>query len=144
MSMAGSALLLAYFVWGKNDSVGVMSNVFPMAVAAYNFAMHRRPRQGREVVLEARRHTRLALLVPLLARRHRALGRNRNDCRRHFLRDADKGGVQLGDRGRCARKARGADRCIGLGEAEGRQVKTRREHESAGEGDTDGAKKLEA
>jgi lipid-A-disaccharide synthase-like uncharacterized protein len=48
MSMAGSALLLAYFIWGKNDSVGVMSNVFPMAVAAYNFAMHRRSRQERK------------------------------------------------------------------------------------------------
>lgn len=47
MSMAGSALLLAYFIWGKNDSVGVMSNLFPMAVAAYNFAMHRRARQDR-------------------------------------------------------------------------------------------------
>jgi len=45
MSMAGSALLLAYFIWGKNDSVGVMSNLFPMAVAAYNFAMHRRALQ---------------------------------------------------------------------------------------------------
>lgn len=48
MSMVGSALLLAYFIWGKNDSVGVMSNVFPMAVAAYNFAMHRRSRQERK------------------------------------------------------------------------------------------------
>jgi lipid-A-disaccharide synthase-like uncharacterized protein len=36
MSMAGSALLLAYFTFGKNDSVGVLSNLFPMAVAAYN------------------------------------------------------------------------------------------------------------
>jgi len=42
MSIAGSALLLAYFVWGKNDSVGVMSNLFPMGVAVYNFVMHRR------------------------------------------------------------------------------------------------------
>lgn len=42
MSMAGSAMLLAYFVWGKNDSVGILSNLFPMAVALYNFVMHRR------------------------------------------------------------------------------------------------------
>ena len=42
MSIAGSALLLAYFIWGKNDSVGVMSNLFPMGVAIYNFVMHRR------------------------------------------------------------------------------------------------------
>jgi lipid-A-disaccharide synthase-like uncharacterized protein len=46
MSLAGSALLLAYFVWGKNDSVGVMSNLFPMAVAGYNFVMHRRATQS--------------------------------------------------------------------------------------------------
>lgn len=39
MSMAGSALLLAYFIWGKNDSVGVLSNLFPMAVALYNWIM---------------------------------------------------------------------------------------------------------
>jgi lipid-A-disaccharide synthase-like uncharacterized protein len=36
MSVAGSALLLAYFTWGKNDSVGVLSNLFPAAVAIYN------------------------------------------------------------------------------------------------------------
>lgn len=42
MSIAGSALLLAYFIWGKNDSVGVLSNLFPMAVAIYNQLMHRR------------------------------------------------------------------------------------------------------
>jgi lipid-A-disaccharide synthase-like uncharacterized protein len=45
MSLAGSALLLAYFIWGKNDSVGVMSNLFPMAVAGYNFMMHRRAKR---------------------------------------------------------------------------------------------------
>jgi lipid-A-disaccharide synthase-like uncharacterized protein len=43
----GSALLLAYFIWGKNDSVGVLSNLFPMTVALYNFAMHRRSASGR-------------------------------------------------------------------------------------------------
>jgi lipid-A-disaccharide synthase-like uncharacterized protein len=42
MSLMGSALLLAYFIWGKNDSVGVLSNLFPMTVALYNYAMHRR------------------------------------------------------------------------------------------------------
>src|SRR5262245_1737153 len=46
MSLAGSALLLSYFIWGKNDSVGVMSNLFPMAVAGYNFMMHRRAKRG--------------------------------------------------------------------------------------------------
>lgn len=42
MSLLGSALLLSYFVWGKNDSVGVLSNLFPMGVALYNFFMHHR------------------------------------------------------------------------------------------------------
>lgn len=42
MSVAGSALLLAYFVFGKNDSVGVLSNLFPMGVAIYNWATHLR------------------------------------------------------------------------------------------------------
>lgn len=42
MSMSGSALLLAYFTFGKNDSVGVLSNLFPMGVAVYNYLMHRR------------------------------------------------------------------------------------------------------
>jgi lipid-A-disaccharide synthase-like uncharacterized protein len=39
MSIAGSALLLSYFIWGKNDSVGVLSNLFPMGVALYNWVM---------------------------------------------------------------------------------------------------------
>lgn len=42
MSIGGSALLLAYFIWGKNDSVGVLSNLFPMGVAIYNAMMHRK------------------------------------------------------------------------------------------------------
>ncbi|MEO7774584.1 MAG: lipid-A-disaccharide synthase N-terminal domain-containing protein [Steroidobacteraceae bacterium] len=39
MSILGSAMLLSYFIWGKNDSVGVLSNLFPMSVAAYNWMM---------------------------------------------------------------------------------------------------------
>jgi lipid-A-disaccharide synthase-like uncharacterized protein len=35
-------LLLSYFIWGKNDSVGVLSNLFPMMVALYNLFMHYR------------------------------------------------------------------------------------------------------
>ena len=46
MSVAGSALLLAYFIWGKNDSVGVLSNLFPMGVALYNLVLD--IRSGRE------------------------------------------------------------------------------------------------
>ena len=36
MSMAGSLMCLAYFVFGKNDSVGVLAYLFPSAVSAYN------------------------------------------------------------------------------------------------------------
>lgn len=44
MSILGSVLLLSYFTWGKNDSVGVLSNLFPMTVAVYNLFMHYRAR----------------------------------------------------------------------------------------------------
>ena len=36
MSVSGSLLLLAYFTFGKNDSVGILSNLFPVFVASYN------------------------------------------------------------------------------------------------------------
>jgi lipid-A-disaccharide synthase-like uncharacterized protein len=36
MSVVGSFCLLSYFTFGKNDSVGVLSNLFPACVATYN------------------------------------------------------------------------------------------------------------
>ena len=36
MSLSGSLLLLLYFTFGKNDSVGILSNAFPVLVASYN------------------------------------------------------------------------------------------------------------
>jgi lipid-A-disaccharide synthase-like uncharacterized protein len=39
MSLSGSVLLLAYFMFGKNDSVGVLSNLFPAGVALYNLLL---------------------------------------------------------------------------------------------------------
>lgn len=45
MSISGSLLLLAYFTLGKNDSVGILSNLFPAGVAGYNLYLdvkHRR------------------------------------------------------------------------------------------------------
>ena len=36
MSISGSLLLLSYFTFGKNDSVGILSNLFPAGVAVYN------------------------------------------------------------------------------------------------------------
>jgi lipid-A-disaccharide synthase-like uncharacterized protein len=35
-------MLLSYFIWGKNDSVGVLANLFPVTVALYNLVMHYR------------------------------------------------------------------------------------------------------
>jgi lipid-A-disaccharide synthase-like uncharacterized protein len=43
MSISGSLLLVVYFIWGKNDSVGLLSNLFPLSIAVYNLVMHRRP-----------------------------------------------------------------------------------------------------
>lgn len=45
MSMSGSLLVLSYFIWGKNDSVGILSNLFPAGIAGYNLFLdlsHRR------------------------------------------------------------------------------------------------------
>ncbi len=39
MSLAGSFLLLAYFIWGRTDSVGIISNLFPCLVAIYNLRL---------------------------------------------------------------------------------------------------------
>jgi lipid-A-disaccharide synthase-like uncharacterized protein len=44
MSAAGSVLLLGYFIFGKNDSVGVLSNLFPLFVALYNLYLDLRER----------------------------------------------------------------------------------------------------
>ena len=46
MSITGSLLLLSYFVFGKNDSVGVLSNLFPFTVALYNLYLHRRAQRA--------------------------------------------------------------------------------------------------
>ena len=45
MSAAGSILLLGYFIFGKNDSVGVLSNFFPLFVALYNLYLDRKARR---------------------------------------------------------------------------------------------------
>ena len=42
MSITGSLLLLLYFVFGKNDSVGVLSNLFPFVVALYNLRLDKK------------------------------------------------------------------------------------------------------
>jgi lipid-A-disaccharide synthase-like uncharacterized protein len=42
MSITGSLLLLLYFIFGKNDSVGVLSNLFPFFVAMYNLRLDKK------------------------------------------------------------------------------------------------------
>lgn len=36
MSLSGSLLVLSYFIFGKNDSVGILSNLSPALIAGYN------------------------------------------------------------------------------------------------------------
>jgi lipid-A-disaccharide synthase-like uncharacterized protein len=48
MSISGSILLLSYFTFGKNDSVGILSNLFPALVALYNLYLDVRHRQSRQ------------------------------------------------------------------------------------------------
>ena len=50
LSVCGSALLLAYFIIGKNDSVGILSNFFPAFVSIYNLVVHMREVKRRRVV----------------------------------------------------------------------------------------------
>jgi len=45
LSVAGSVLTLAYFIWGKNDSVGIIQTAFPMFVSFYNVFAHLRQHQ---------------------------------------------------------------------------------------------------
>jgi len=39
ISLTGSALVTSYFIWGKNDAVGVLTNLLPASVALYNLVM---------------------------------------------------------------------------------------------------------
>ena len=39
ISLTGSALVTSYFIWGKNDSVGILTNLLPASVAFYNLVM---------------------------------------------------------------------------------------------------------
>lgn len=50
LSVSGSALTLAYFVWGKNDSVGIIQTAFPMLVSIYNVFAHLREHRKETVV----------------------------------------------------------------------------------------------
>jgi lipid-A-disaccharide synthase-like uncharacterized protein len=39
ISLMGSAMVTSYFVWGKNDAIGVLTNLLPASVAFYNLIM---------------------------------------------------------------------------------------------------------
>jgi len=47
LSVTGSVMLLAYFTIGKNDAVGILSNLFPAFVSVYNLGVHLRERRRR-------------------------------------------------------------------------------------------------
>ena len=47
MSLLGSALLTAYFAFGKNDSVGLLSNLFPLCLSVYNLRIDYAHRHAR-------------------------------------------------------------------------------------------------
>jgi len=49
LSVSGSVLLLTYFIFGKNDSVGILSNLFPIIVATYNLVVHRNDLRARRL-----------------------------------------------------------------------------------------------
>lgn len=46
LSLTGSTILLTYFIFGKNDSVGLISNLFPAFIALYNLYLDVRYRKS--------------------------------------------------------------------------------------------------
>ena len=46
ISLMGSAMVTSYFIWGKNDSVGVLTNLLPASVAFYNLVMDIRSKRA--------------------------------------------------------------------------------------------------
>ena len=44
MSIVGSLMTLSYFVFGKNDAVGILQNLFPTFVATYSLYLDIRHR----------------------------------------------------------------------------------------------------
>jgi lipid-A-disaccharide synthase-like uncharacterized protein len=53
LTVAGIVLLVSYFTFGKNDSVGVLSNLFPAFVSVYNLVVDVRHRRDRAMAREA-------------------------------------------------------------------------------------------
>ncbi len=53
LSIVGSTLTTCYFIWGKNDSVGIIGNGFPMFVSVYNLVVDLRHRRDKALQREA-------------------------------------------------------------------------------------------
>ena len=53
LSVFGSALLLSYFVFGKNDSVGIIANLFPVFVSTYNLITHMRHEKSKKALAQS-------------------------------------------------------------------------------------------
>ena len=46
LSLLGSILCLSYFIFGKNDAVGIISYVFPAFISSYNLLLDRRHKKS--------------------------------------------------------------------------------------------------
>lgn len=46
LSLLGSLFCLSYFIFGKNDSVGIISYLFPAFISLYNLLIDRRRRRS--------------------------------------------------------------------------------------------------
>jgi lipid-A-disaccharide synthase-like uncharacterized protein len=46
ISVVGASMALAYFLFGQQDSVGVLQNALPLALAIWNLSMDRKPGNG--------------------------------------------------------------------------------------------------
>lgn len=53
ISLLGAGLTTAYFVFGKNDSVGILQNALPATVALYNLVLDlkNRPQRGPKLLV---------------------------------------------------------------------------------------------
>ena len=50
LSVCGSVMLVSYFTFGKNDSVGVLANLFPAFVSIYNLMVELRHRRSGDTI----------------------------------------------------------------------------------------------
>lgn len=55
MSLLGNLALLSYFIFGKNDSVGIISNLLPAFTATYNLWLDIKTQSSPVVAGEIRR-----------------------------------------------------------------------------------------